>query len=119
MEDVWAALRSVASLLRRLFPRTDKRERERFKKIYAPMCALFLTRHITISSSTRAPYLKQRLDNARELYAKKRYLQVLKAIFDKKESEPTAEVEYGGSFPMNQIHKIVKGNEMYCDERLL
>jgi hypothetical protein len=28
-------------------------------------------------------------------------------------------VEYGGSFPLAQIQKIIKGHEMYCDETLL
>jgi hypothetical protein len=119
MADVWAALGSVASLLRRLVPKTDKRERERFEKIYAPMYALFITRHITTSSSIGAPYFSQRIENAKELFERKKYWRALKALFDKKHSEPAAEVEYGGAFPMAQIHKIVKGNEMYCDEKLL
>lgn len=119
MADIWTALGSVASLLGRLIPKSNKRELARFERIYAPMLSLFLTRHITTSSSIMAPYLGQRLRNARDLFAKHRYIRALKAVFDKQTTEPTAEIEYGGSFPLAHIHKIVKGNEMYCDEKLL
>lgn len=83
------------------------------------MYGLFLTRHITTSSSIGSPYLRQRLHNSRELFGRGRYVPALKAIFDKQESEPAGEVEYGGSFPLDQMQRIIKGHEMYCDETLL
>lgn len=103
----------------RLIPRDNKRHLARFEKIYAPMYGLFLTRHITVYSSVRAPYLHQRIRNARELFEERRYLRAFKAIFDKKETEPSAEVEFGDSFPLSEIQRLVKGNEMYCDETLM
>ena len=119
MAEIWTALGSIASLLGRLIPKSNKRELARFERIYAPMYSLFLTRHITTSSSIMAPYLGQRLRKARDLFAKRRYLRALMAVFDKQKTEPVAEIEYGGSFPLGQIHRIVKGSEMYCDENLL
>jgi hypothetical protein len=41
------------------------RDRERLINVYRPLASLFLTRHVTQSQGIGAPYLRQRLENAR------------------------------------------------------
>ena len=42
-----------------------------------------------------------------------------KALFDKRETRPTGEVDYGGDFPLDEINRVVRLHLVYCDNELL
>ena len=84
-----------------LLNRTN-REKQRLVRVYEPIYAFFLTRHVTQVSSIGAPYLRQRFDKVLTSLFKRRgkrvsILSALKAFFDKEE-HITGEVEWGGRF---------------------
>jgi hypothetical protein len=100
-----------------------ERDRERLLQLYRPLETLFLTRHITVSTGRASPYLRHRLANAWEaLHTGGRKLRRLKraarAIIDKQESS-SAEVEYGGDFPLHQIIELVRKNARHARPELL
>ncbi len=112
-------LASIAA--RRL--RQIERDLERLRGLYRPLVALFLTRHVTTCRCTGAPYLRQRLANAIEEFgAHRRWLVGVKkasrALFDHR-SSTSAEVEYGGYFPTDQIVKLVHRHAQHADPTLL
>lgn len=97
-------------------------DRERLRNLYGPLAALFLTRHVTICTGTASPYLRHRLENARaELGAYRRRSLGLKrawrALFDRQTSS-SAEVEFGGDFPLSQITGLVKKEAAHADAEL-
>lgn len=93
--------------------------RKRFELLYAPMFSLFLTRHVTSAKAVLAAYSKQRLKNAFAEASRGHFVRAIKALVDRKETKETAEVEFGGPFPLDQIHAILSGHESYADEQLL
>jgi hypothetical protein len=97
-------------------------DRERLLSLYRPLAALFLTRHVTICTGTASKYLRQRLQNARaELVAYRRRSVGLKrawrALFDRQTSS-SAEIEFGGDFPISQIIELVKKKAAHADAEL-
>jgi hypothetical protein len=95
-------------------------DRERLLNLYGPLAALFLTRHVTICTGTWS--LRHRLENARaELGAYRRQSVGLKrawrALFNRQTSS-SAEVEFGGDFPLSQIVKLVKKEAAHADAEL-
>lgn len=107
------------------------RDHKRLSTIYGPLHALFLTRHVTAVTSARAPHVRDRMGNAREiLFPKKsrsfsfrrpfwkRLITAIAALFDKK-AHTSAEVEFGGGFPFDKIMSIVKANHSRADVELL
>lgn len=89
-------------------------DRRRLEEIYAPIAVLFARRHVTTCTGVMAPRLKHRLSNAwTELFRYRRasvgVRRALRAIGDRQEST-SAEVEYGGDFPMREIHDRVMAN---------
>ncbi|MDP9290957.1 MAG: hypothetical protein M3O82_01175 [Verrucomicrobiota bacterium] len=93
--------------------------RKRFELLYAPMLALFLTRHVTSAKAVMAAYLRSRVRNALSQAKRGRLVSATKALFDRQETKQTAEIEFGGTFPLDQIHRILSGHESYADEQLL
>ncbi len=93
--------------------------RQRYSRLYAPMRALFLTRHVTSGSASLAPYFRQRLTTAWRRARQRRFREAWRAVWDKRETEESAEIEFGGSFPLDAILALLHGNEQYADERLL
>ncbi len=116
----------VGASASRLFERrrqTLAHDRKRLLKLYRPLVALFLTRHVTVCTSRGAPYLRLRLQNARrELGSYQRRSVGLKrawrALFDQQISS-SAEVEFGGDFPLSQIVELVKKEAEHADTELL
>ena len=43
----------------------------------------------------------------------------VRAIGDRRETKEEAEVEFGPGFPLDEIKRILSGNEAYADETLL
>lgn len=84
---------------------------QRLEHLYAPMVALFLRRHVTSCTGICAPRFRHRLANAREeLIRYRRWRTGLRrawrALGDRQVST-SAEVEYGGDFPLAEIHDCV------------
>jgi hypothetical protein len=90
-----------------------------YENIYAPICGLFTTKHITSSFAVLAPYFSQRLKKATHLVKAGAFRAAIIALFDKRNTKGGAETEYGGVFPTTGIIKIVQGKEAYAEERLL
>lgn len=135
MSDFWTVIGAIAAVLALLSVsftagvrsgtrRTkralnDERRKAKFERIYAPAYALFLTRHITTCAGRAAPYLRQRLKNAKELILEQRRpVMAFKALFDKQDLGETGEVEYGGDFPLNEITELVKYNSQFADREI-
>lgn len=102
--------------------RSRAQDLERLVTLYRPLASLFLTRHITGSRGIGAPYLRDRLENARsELGAHRRRTVGMKrawqALFDKRITE-SAEIEFGGGFPLRQIIDLVKAQAEHVDTKL-
>ena len=90
------------------------------KQIYAPLFGLFITRHITYSSGRGAKYFRQRFANARRTLIDDRSpLMAVRALFDQQHTGISAEVEYGGDFPLREIQQQVRGREDLADRALL
>lgn len=97
----------------------EKTLEKRHSLLYAPMYALFTTRHITSCQATLAPYFLMRFRNFLEQIKRRRIRYAFVVLFDKKKTKETAEVEFGGGFPLNEIKQIILSNVAYADEKLL
>ena len=97
--------------------------RERLMKVYRPIHALFLDRHVTSSSAILAPRIGDRLRNARKKLRGQRYslrrLELASRALGDRGVLTSAEVEYGGEFPLHEIKGIALANLEQADERLL
>jgi hypothetical protein len=96
----------------------------RLDNIYGPLHAILLTTHITTCSSIGAPRFRQRLQNAIEILdeiknRRRAWKLAFLALFDKRRSGPSGEVEYGPDLPRSKIISIIKKNEKYADIKLL
>lgn len=100
-----------------------ERGHKRLTKLYRPFVSLFLTRHVTTSSGTGAPYLRHRIANAwHELssYRRRRVgvVRAFHALFDKRISS-SSEVEFGGDFPLKEILQLTRQHSEHADDDLL
>ena len=100
-----------------------KREARRFKHLYVPLNNLFLDRHPTSGSGAGAPYFRDRLKNALEVFHRvKKPSAAIKAacrtLFDKQKTR-SAEMENGGDFPRSEIMAIARRNAEFADKELL
>ena len=121
-----AALLAFASIAAHMQARHEEkrtRDARRFEGIYSPLYNLFLTRHVTTFASA-APRLRHRLSNAANaLHNIKRrgaaaaVRAAIRTLFERPIT--SAEVEYGGVFPLCQIQKIVRAHGQLADDRLL
>ncbi len=91
---------------------------ERFTKVYAPLRKLLLGLYTTSSSSVRYPYFRMRLKRAFPHLKHGALGLFMNTISDKGISESRPEVEFG-SYPLDEIEKIVKDNLAYCDSKLV
>lgn len=106
---------------------TRSRRRElastRLAKLYRPMLALFSDRHLTASSAILAPYLKNRVANALDALRTRRgpirkFSGAWRALGDRKVST-SAEMEYGGAFPLEEIKSIMRDAPDCADAELM
>ncbi|QUS38083.1 hypothetical protein RPMA_03850 [Tardiphaga alba] len=120
---------TICNLLSLWFAHVAERQRrsragdlDRLVHLYRPLKALFLTRHPTVCTGIGSPYLRQRIENAWAALGaygrlSRRVKRALRALFDKQRSS-SAEIEYGGSFPMSEIIKIVRAKVRYANPEL-
>jgi hypothetical protein len=99
-----------------------ERDRDRLLHLYRPLNSLFLTRHITVSTADAAPYLRHRIEHAWDALGSsaRRWRRVKRAwrtLFDKKRSF-SAEVEYGGDFPLDKIIELVRKHPRHAGPEL-
>ncbi|NVO12903.1 MAG: hypothetical protein HXX10_02595 [Rhodoplanes sp.] len=97
-------------------------ERDRLMHLYRPLNALFLTRHITVCTAPASPRLRHRVENAWEALGEyerrsRGINRAFHALFDK-QSSSSAEVEYGGDFPLVAIIDLVRKNVRYAKPQL-
>jgi hypothetical protein len=97
----------------------SERELRRFSEIYAPCIGLFTTHHVTTVWSQAAPHFSQRLRNALDFAEDSHWRRAFFALFDKQALTPSGEVEFGGDFPLDDITRILRGNEQFADDRLV
>jgi len=113
---------SVFTYLREQRQLSRARDHQRLLKLYRPLDSLFLTRHVTICTGTASPYLRDRLENAwTELRTHRRRNRVKRAwrtLFDRRVSS-SAEIEYGGDFPLSKIVAMVRESAGDADTELL
>ncbi|WOS67075.1 MULTISPECIES: hypothetical protein [Sinorhizobium] len=109
----WLSHRSVA----------EARDLARLENLYRPLITLFLTRHVVTSKGVGAPRLRHRLSNAwMELGAyRSRWVglkRACRALSDPQVSM-SAEVEFGGDFPLSQILDLVRDNSSHASFELI
>ena len=97
-------------------------QRVRLQKVYRPMLVLFARRHVTTSTSTLAPYLRHRVKNAWEVWNDRRHWRsrfkcAWRALRDRKDIS-SAEMEFGGRFPIEEIVSIAEANSDHVDSTL-
>lgn len=95
----------------------------RLTQLYRPMLALFSERHLTASSAILAPHLRNRVANALSALRTRRgpvrkVSGAWRALSDRKVST-SAEMEYGGAFPLERIKSIMRGATDCADAELM
>jgi hypothetical protein len=96
----------------------------RYFRVYAPLFAEIIKIHVTTAQACGAPRFRDRLENSREyLFGIRNHIPAIKsawrALFYRRVSEETGEVEFGGSFPIGSLRRIVNLNLTCCDNRLI
>lgn len=94
-------------------------DRIRFERLYVPLFMLFQTRHMDSAVAVLAPDFRQRLRRAWQLLRERRLRPSWRALWDRRETEPSAEMSFGQAFPLDSIHEIVNDNAQYADRRLV
>jgi hypothetical protein len=82
------------------------------------MRTLFLDVHITTVSSTRYPYFRWRVRRFWRQLPKVGLWRAWPLLFDRGESKPSSEVEFG-SFPFSAVERIASKNATVADGTLL
>lgn len=95
----------------------------RLTTLYRPMLVLFSEQHMTVYSTILAPYVKDRASNAwKALRHRRGVIQKTRAAWqalgDQRVST-SAEMEYGSTFPLNQIKALVRSSLDCADGNLL
>ncbi|MCC3246414.1 hypothetical protein LG047_13990 [Methylocystis sp. WRRC1] len=98
-------------------------DRQMLIRVYRPLRMLFLTRHVIISTGVAAPRFRDRWENARYEIASHRHWRAAvkrawRALFDRK-SSTSAEMDFGGEFPLGEICELAKSCSAYADTELL
>jgi len=99
-----------------------QRDRPKLLQLYRPLVSLFLTRHITATSRMSPPFSYRVQDAWTELTAHRRWNIKLKRALRKlfqREISTSAEIEYGGDFPLTQILALTRCCQQHVDTRLL
>jgi hypothetical protein len=98
-------------------------EQARLDHLYRPLVTLFLTTHVTVCTGVGAPRFSQRLENSwEELGAYRRpwvgVKRAFRALFERHIST-SAEVEFGGAFPLSEIVDLMRKRAVQADTELL
>ncbi len=93
--------------------------RKRFELIYAPLAALFLTRHVSTWTFRKPRSWRRRLGEAWSGAKRADFAGAIHSILMGAETTEASEVEFGGEFPLEEIRAVVSGKEAFADARLL
>ena len=120
VSGIFAACKAVSDVLEEQRHAASRRRRKLIQ-LYRPLYALFITRHIT--SSCSAPRVHDRIENARDLlhayrFRRKAWKKSVLALWDT-QCSTTAEIEYGGSFPLDEILQLARRHPAHADKDLL
>lgn len=101
-----------------------EKDRHILETLYGPLMSALLDVHLTSYTSTLYPTFTFRLKHALEEFAERKYLKAkfkcfFQALFDKGTSDPSGEVEFGGSFPIDKIGQILKKHTHLAPPKLL
>lgn len=91
----------------------------RYELIYVPMLSLLLDKHVTSAIAVLYPTFKKRLKRSYGLFKKKKFNKGYIALWDKYGKKPSAEIEWGGEFPIKELSDILESNLEWTDEKLL
>jgi hypothetical protein len=94
----------------------------RYEKLYAPMNALFITRHIYTQEYGQRSlplYWEKRWGNTNQLLGSGQLFRAIGSLFDKDVRIELPDIEYGDIFPLAEIQRILQGNEAFADMKLL
>jgi len=91
----------------------------RYSLVYAPLRKLLIDKHISIAQSIRYPYFFQRFKRAKLDMSRFRIKLALSKLFDKYGGHPSIGLDYGDSFPLNEIQTIAESNIQWADKKLL
>ena len=94
-------------------------QKKRYEEIYSPMLSLFLTRHVTTAQGIAAGYFRIRLRFFWRYLTKGEIIEAITSLWNKRKSKIGAEIEFGGSYPFEEIKNIILGKEKYADNELL
>lgn len=122
VSGIFAACKSVSDVLEKERHAASRRRRKLIQ-LYRPLYALFITRHITSSTSCSAPGVHDRIENARDLlhayrFRRKAWKKPFLALWDT-QCSTTAEIEYGGCFPLDEILRLAQRHPAHADKDLL
>jgi hypothetical protein len=98
-------------------------ERNLYLQVYAPLYDELNEIRASASTAIMAPFFSIRVKNAlrRWRYTRNKWVAIRISwieLFDRKETKPTGDVEYGGSFPLSKIERVVRANLAFCDDQL-
>lgn len=91
----------------------------RYKLIYAPLRKLLLDKHVTSAIWVQFPRFSQRMKRATKDLKRLKFKSAYIKLKDKNGGKPSAEVEFGGDFPLEEIRKIVEENIQWADSKLI
>lgn len=123
MLTIARAIGLILSLRNAGFVRRRELARLRLANVYGPLMVLFADRHLYSATVILAPRLRHRVKNAWEALISRRRLKAKlkgawRAIRDRMEST-SAEMEFGGSFPLDEIKEIAFAGQEHADGDLL
>ncbi|MEI5668143.1 hypothetical protein WBO78_23925 [Bosea sp. CCNWLW174] len=110
------------SYTRARYSRRMAQDLERLNRLYDPIFAIFITCHVTTSSSILYPSLMSRIRHSyAELSFYERRLTCLRmawsALFYRGYSI-NGVVDFGGNFPISEIAALLKAEAIYADDKL-
>jgi len=97
----------------------EKRYKQQYEKIYAPLRTAFLEIQVTSSTFTAFPYLRQRIKRAFKLAKERKLKKSIAAIWDKGTSEPSTEIEFGPGFPLSYIRDVLTKNATIANSEIM
>ena len=95
----------------------------RLARVYRPLIVLFAEQHLTAATGTLAPRRRDRFKNAWEAFASRRRIKAKlksawRALRDRREST-SAEMDFGGSFPLDEVKDIAFAGQEHADADLI
>lgn len=98
---------------------TNVAQENKYKLVYAPLRKVLIDKHITSARSVLFPTFGRRWKRARPYLWAFELKEFCKKINDKYGNERTAEIEFGGSFPLPEMREILDANIMWADHELI